>query len=126
MDERRQRRRAPDRGWPRFSIEAKAAAWIDAEFTLAPNEAEPSEATVGRLPLRGDKQKRAALVRTCPRMPILGSIARELLLLGSEDSGRYENRVHPLDEVLVGLPLGSFAELEVALNQSEARVGQKV
>jgi hypothetical protein len=33
------------------------------------DEEEPSGATFGPLPLLGDQQKHAALVRTCPRMP---------------------------------------------------------
>ena len=53
---------------------------------------------------------------------------REQLLLpfGSQNAGRHENRVHPLDDFLLGLALRLFAELEVALYESQASVGQYV
>ena len=66
---------------------------------------------------------RVGEVATRPGKGIPGRVAGELpllLLLGSENAGRYEDRVHLLEDRLVGLALRLLAEFEVALHESEA------
>ena len=65
---------------------------------------------------------RVGEVATRPGKDIPGRVAGELplLLLGSEIAGRNEDRLHLLEDRLVGLALRLLAEFEVALHESEA------
>jgi hypothetical protein len=63
-------------------------------------------------------------IDSCPGKGIPGRVAFERRY--SSEVRNPTARVHPLDDLLVGLPLHPLVELEVTLHEPEARVRQLV
>ena len=50
-----------------------------------------------------------------PSVAVLCRTVAELTVVGSDNAGRYVNRVHPLDQFLVGLLFQVLADVQVVL-----------